>query len=113
MMSVAICGTQLRDSQFCDSIETVEIAGVPVTVGRVLDVEPLFDLKRSQNRSMVLIKTKAFSCNYRDKALILHLGRYCPERSYCFVGSDFVGEVIEVGPEVFGFERGDRVIGNC
>ena len=55
---------------------------------------------------------KAFSCNYRDKAIIFSaLGRGL-ERSYYVVGSEFVGEVVEIGPDVSGLSVGDKVIGD-
>lgn len=61
----------------------------------------------------VVVKIKAFSCNYRDKGILLHFLRQCQksnEQFYSFFGSDFVGEVIRVGRYVNSFKVGDRVM---
>lgn len=65
-----------------------------------------------KNQLKVLVKVKAFSCNYRDKGLILSRTRKCSEGSFNFIGSEYVGEVIEVGSEVTRLRIGDRVIIN-
>ncbi|WP_282081139.1 quinone oxidoreductase family protein [Aquimarina algiphila] len=66
----------------------------------------------------VLVKKNAFSCNFRDRAVLL--GRYFQIKedeekrrlSYNYIGSEFVGEVIEVGKNVKDFKIGDKVIPN-
>jgi NADPH:quinone reductase-like Zn-dependent oxidoreductase len=112
MKSVAIGGRRLKDLSFVDSVETVAIEGIPVTVAGVSTIEPPFDPQAPANRSMVLIRVRAFSCNYRDKGLILALSQQGQGPSFGYIGSDFVGEVVLVGTAVTRFRPGDRVIPN-
>ena len=64
----------------------------------------------------VLVKIKAFSCNYRDKAWIKLFYERCENVStsdsfpFSYFGSDFVGEVVRIGKKVQAFAVGDRVI---
>lgn len=58
----------------------------------------------------ILIKVKAVSLNYRDKAIVD--GIYMPEimKGKFIPVSDAAGEVVSVGSEVTKFKKGDRVI---
>ncbi|KAE8152643.1 hypothetical protein BDV25DRAFT_150793 [Aspergillus avenaceus] len=57
----------------------------------------------------VLVKFHAASLNYRD--LIIPRGMYPFAINFPVVpGSDGAGEVVEVGPKVAGFKKGDKVI---
>lgn len=57
----------------------------------------------------VLVRIQAVSLNYRD---LLILDGRTGELDRLFVpGSDFAGEVVEVGPYVTRFSKGDRVVG--
>lgn len=60
----------------------------------------------------VIVKVKAFSCNYRDKALIRLLRVKEQPSAFYALGSEFTGEVISVGTEVSAFHLGDRVMAN-
>jgi len=86
--------------------------GVPVACGIVETQDSSFDRKAAENRYNVLVKVKAFSCNYRDKALIFTTMKKGVENSFYAVGSEFVGEVVEIGSGVTNLQVGDRVIGN-
>lgn len=114
LKSLVLCGSAPEGSSSFDAVETVEIAGVPVAFGRVEISEPSFDPGSPEDESMVLIAVRAFSCNFRDKALMLLWERKCSaDPSYfCSVGSEFVGEVLAVGSGVIGLREGDRVIAN-
>jgi NADPH:quinone reductase-like Zn-dependent oxidoreductase len=112
MISVAICGNLHKSLGLCDSAETVEIEGLPIAFGLIETVKPTYNSKAFENRSTVLIEVRSFSCNYRDKALILSYGQRCRDSAYYFIGSEFVGEVVAVGSEVTGFQVGDRVMPN-
>ncbi len=99
MISVVICGDSPAIQQQCVAQTMLEMEGVPITVGLLETDEPIYDVQASENRSGVLIKVRAFSCNYRDKALILQTSLRCQGRpTYAFIGSEFVGEVMAVGP---------------
>lgn len=112
MISIALCGNRLQSIGLCDSLAIVELEGLPIMFGRVTTSDLAFDPQAAENRSKVFIKMQAFSCNYRDKGLILAFARICKPNAYCFVGSEFVGEVVAVGSDVMAFRPGDRVIGN-
>ncbi|KAI0409338.1 hypothetical protein F4802DRAFT_546220 [Xylaria palmicola] len=59
--------------------------------------------------SDVLVKLHAASLNYRD--LIIPRGKYpFPARFPVVPGSDGAGEVIETGPKVTQWKKGDRVV---
>lgn len=74
------------------------------------------DLKVELEENAVLVKIKAFSCNYRDKGILSMFREKCANSrsgdsfSYGYFGSDFVGEVIGIGKNVRAFKVGDRVI---
>ena len=99
MISVAICGRPLTDLGYCDAAATVTIEGIPVTVGLLGTTDPAFDPAAPDDRLCVLIRVRAFSCNYRDKDRLLYLWLQQRERGYYFFGSEFVGEVVEIGSE--------------
>ncbi len=67
---------------------------------------------------MVLVKKIAFSCNYRDKTILLRSDKFIKDEvlkgdlHFTYIGSDFVGEVINIGNNVKGFSIGDKVIPN-
>jgi NADPH:quinone reductase-like Zn-dependent oxidoreductase len=59
---------------------------------------------------MVFVRVRAFSCNYRDRALMLRMSTSALRRNYYVIGSDFVAEVIAAGRNVADLKPGDRVI---
>jgi NADPH:quinone reductase-like Zn-dependent oxidoreductase len=90
----------------------VEVAGVPLRFGLVHGPEPGFEAADAENRDRVLIRTRAFSLNFRDKALMLGAARrLAPDACEAF-GSEFVGEVVACGSGVERFRPGDRVMTN-
>lgn len=88
--------------------QRVVIDGVslPCGIERVADLpfEP-----DGVDRRRVLVRVRAVSCNYRDKALISSMGSVAPPRFSAF-GSEFAAEVVEVGAEVADLHPGDRVL---
>lgn len=113
MRNVAVCGKKVKDLMPANkSICEVNLEGVPITFGLISTNPPEFNHIDPQNSQSVLIKVKAFSCNYRDRALIFVAMRRGMENSFYPVGSEFVAEVIAVGAEVTKLRIGDRVIGN-
>ena len=113
MRNIAICGSKLKAStEKNEFIETIDLEGIKVHCGLLSNQDPNFDSNASENKFMVLVKIKAFSCNYRDKSLILKAARKAPDSSFYVIGSEFVGEVIDIGAEVTELKIGDRVIGD-
>lgn len=113
MRNVAIFGSRIGDlASRNPSVGTIGMDGIVVTVGIVPTPSPNFDKNLPENRNNVLVKVKAFSCNYRDKTLIFATVKAGIVRSFYVVGSEFVGEVVEIGSDVTNLQVGDRVIGN-
>ncbi len=113
MRNVAILGNKTKALLAENpSVSTINLHGVPVNCGLVSTKPPIFDGADEKDRGKVLVNVKAFSCNYRDQALILTASKKGPENSFYTIGSDFVGEVVAVCDGVAGFAAGDKVIGN-
>lgn len=89
-------------------------------IGILEQPDIIFDRNSNANDENILIRTKAFSCNYRDKAVLLSIiekFKIAEQEAndillYSYFGSDFVGEVVEIGSQVTKFKQGDRVIPN-
>ncbi len=114
MRNIAICGSDIQrlTPTGQSAIQTINLEGVTVRCGLVETPDPQINRTAPENQEKVLVKVTAFSCNYRDKALILKMATRGPANSFYVVGSEFVGEVVAVGPAVTGFRPGNRVIGN-
>jgi len=113
MRNISICGSKLQHSLTLPNIvQAMQIDGIDVFCGLIHTEESEFDANLPKNKFNVLVKKRAFSCNYRDKNLILKTAVHVPEERFYTVGSDFVGEVVAFGAEVTEFQVGDRVIGN-
>jgi NADPH:quinone reductase-like Zn-dependent oxidoreductase len=113
MRNVAICGQNFGNLMSQPgTIETIKIEGVPVHCGLVQTPDIHFNRHAPDNEHKVLVQVRAFSCNYRDKSLILQMATRGQANSFYVVGSEFVGEVLDLGPAVPNLQPGDRVIGN-
>jgi NADPH:quinone reductase-like Zn-dependent oxidoreductase len=95
-----------------NAIDSIDMNDVPVFCGLVETQDIQFDTNSLENKFKVLVKKTAFSCNYRDKGIIFEATINAPENSFLVVGSDFVGEVVDIGSEVTELKIGDRVIAN-
>ena len=85
------------------------IGKTPVAVGLADSVISDFDPNDVGSRSLVLLEVLAFSCNYRDRGIILgHLA--AGDGGAVHFGSDFVATVRAVGRDVDSVAVGDRVI---
>src|SRR5580658_5287414 len=88
---------------------TITLSGIPVHAALFDIPKPAFDPLDEKNKTRVLIRVRAFSCNYRDQSLIF--ASTCREQAaYYVIGSEFSGDVVAVGPEVHNFSPGDRVL---
>ena len=112
MRSIAVFGQTIGGDSQLLATETVKLDGINITFGLLSQDKPYFDSEAPEHANNVLIRVKAFSCNFRDKALIFLAAQQCSAYSYYVLGSDFVGEIVATGSEVSKFRIGDRVIGN-
>lgn len=87
----------------------VAFGTIPVRFGISRIKLPSFDPDSNQDEDYVLVRVTAFSCNYRDKGLLLFNLESHPNSILPF-GSEFSGEVVEVGSNVPEFKVGDRVM---
>nr|WP_238410014.1 zinc-binding alcohol dehydrogenase family protein [Staphylococcus pseudintermedius] len=97
----------------------ISIAGSKIKCGIIDIPKPTFNECEKENDHFVLVKVLAFSCNYRDKAIILKSALKMQgalnfqAAPFAFFGSDFVATVVAKGKLVGNFEIGQRVIPNC
>ena len=113
MKGIAICGASARELMPNNqTLVDVRIRDCTTICGFVPLPDPVFDRHAPANRRNVLIRVRAFSCNYRDLGLIFNAISQGPGNSFFVVGSEFVGEVLDIGPEVSTLRVGDRVIGD-
>ncbi len=112
MRSLAICGAGVREARPDNqTLRTITMEGVPVHCG-ILETEPPRFEPEGAHRDSVLCRIRAFSCNYRDKSLILRMAVTDRRTGFYVVGSEFVAEVQAVGRNVTDLSPGDRVIGD-
>ena len=104
--AVAICHPDSIDA--IEGGGTIALEGVDVTCGIVRTRKPEGPLPAGH----ALVRVRAFSCNYRDKALILAMAKRGRPRKFFVVGSEFVADVLGVAAGVTHIAVGDRVIGN-
>jgi len=113
MRTVAVCGAGFPAlPPHVSTFGAVAIHGVPARVGVVERPEPAFDAADPANARKVLVRVRAFSCNYRDRAQIYKLARFGSASDFYVLGSEFAGEVVAAGPEVTTLRPGDRVMGD-
>lgn len=99
-------------------IQSFELNQFSVTTGLLETTDTAFNGALPANRDKVLVRKKAFSCNYRDKTILLTAKQRIDtlatsnQLKYYTLGSEFAGEVVAVGDAVTSFQVGDRVIGN-
>lgn len=89
--------------------------GVVINVG-IIEEEDTVLSGGEHHSGCVLVKKIAISCNYRDKPMILYVNNQIniknSENLFSHIGSEFVGEVVEVGENVKNLKVGDKVIPN-
>jgi len=88
----------------------VLIDNIPIRARIMTTREPAFNPSSEENARRVLVRVKAFSCNYRDKAFAIRTCNAPPGRFFS-IGSEFAAEVVAVGAEVATVRPGDRVVG--
>lgn len=106
----------ILEASAAGNVDRIVIDGLPVTCGIVETSPPAFDPEAPADRRRVLVRKRAFSCNYRDKTLISLMAARPPgPRSvggFYVVGSEFAAEVMAIGASVTSLRVGDRVMGD-
>lgn len=117
MESVAIFGETLSNKSIVKNFGAFTIDANKLMVG-LIEEEDIELPKGAGFDDFVLVKKIAFSCNYRDRPLISYINSKVIEGSetgdlfYSHFGSEFVGEVLQIGKDVKSLVVGDRVIPN-
>jgi NADPH:quinone reductase-like Zn-dependent oxidoreductase len=109
MRKIAISNQPVSD---LGTVASVRLNQFPITCELVHLDRPNFDPTKPSNANRVLIRVKAFSCNYRDKNLIFTAATQDKSTHSTAIGSEFVGEIVAVGADVVDLKIGDRVMGN-
>ncbi|PPH25531.1 quinone oxidoreductase family protein [Rathayibacter toxicus] len=92
---------------------TIDLEGTTIPLSIRPAQRPTFDERRLAHADQVLVRVDAFSCNYRDKSLIVDAAlRLEAEESLApaHFGSEFVGRVVACGASVTRWRAGDRVM---
>lgn len=119
MKVIGVINSDLLLDELVENESSIDITGNTIHIGTIDLPQPYFDDKDNRNKGFVLVKVLEFSCNYRDKAIIIKASnkmRYGLEEEAApitYFGSDFVAEVVAVGPGVDELKVGDRVIPDC
>ncbi|MGB3464858.1 MAG: alcohol dehydrogenase catalytic domain-containing protein, partial [Cyclobacteriaceae bacterium] len=121
MKSVAIINPLIteRHESFSPS-GRVKLEKTSLHVGLLETEDPGLE-ENNQSSNQVLLKKEAFSCNYRDKGILINLNSGLIHKAkldpgslpYAFFGSEFVGVVVKTGKGVTHLKEGDRVIPDC
>ncbi|MBD2395830.1 zinc-binding alcohol dehydrogenase family protein [Cyanobacterium aponinum FACHB-4101] len=113
MRTIAICGNNVKNIIASPSfVQSLQMNGVRVNCGLIHTQAIKFDPSHPEYQDHVLIKIKGFSCNYRDKTLILQTATAGVDNRFNAVGSDWVAEVVDFGSNVTDLQKGDRIINN-
>lgn len=113
MKTLAICSLELRKRGLCEHAIDFVLCNQNFVFGMMDTANPY---SGNIDEEDVLIRVEAFSCNYRDKSLILMFNEICKNKSgngrlfYTPFGSEFVATVLQVGRKVQTLKVGDRVI---
>lgn len=114
MKTFVICNEYFKENNLGSSFSNFVLENENLLCGLIDDHFRVKDASLEPNQ--VLIRTKAFSCNFRDRGLMLYANYQCrnsyPPYLFSPIGSEFVGEVIMTGRNVTELAKGDRVIGD-
>lgn len=115
MESLVAINPKCKNNLEFKKIESVKFGSTDVWFGLVELSQPNFDINNPKNDNYVLIKVKYFSCNYRDKSILLESYTSEPNENRLFFpfGSEFSAEIIKTGKNVKNLNVGDFVMPNC
>lgn len=116
MKTIAICSPQIRNIFSHSLVEDFSFGNVDFTIGLLPIEYPMYRFKSDKD---IVVEVKSFSCNYRDRSLIMAFNEQCRYQSkhdvhlYSPFGSDFVAVVKKTASNVKKIKVGDLVIPNC
>lgn len=115
MRSLVAINPNKKSSMDFTELGTVKFGNEEILFGTVELEQPFFDAENLKNHEHVLVKVMAFSCNFRDKALLLENYNSIKDSDRLFVpfGSEFSATIVAVGRDVHEFEVGESVMSNC
>lgn len=115
MRSLVAINPSKKNSMDFTELGIVKFGQVDVLFGTVELEQPSFDTEDPRNDEYVLVRVKAFSCNYRDKGILLESYNSINGSDRLFVpfGSEFSANIVAVGSHVHEFKVGDCVMSNC
>lgn len=115
MKAIVALNKDMLDKTEHKILGSVKFGDLDILFGIVNLERPKFDRANKRNDDYVLIKVDAFSCNYRDKGMLLHNYQLMKENKRLFLpfGSEFCGTVIEKGRNVHEIQIGEKVISDC
>lgn len=114
MEAIVVCNRSFKECHPENKYYDFKLCGENVIVSLIEDSRQLD--KNQLKEYSVLVKVYAFSCNYRDKGLLLYFNDMCQNfdnENKPFAspfGSEFIAQVIEVGKNVTKLKVGDLVI---
>jgi hypothetical protein len=109
MNAIAICNKYFQKRNIDTPVFDFSICNKQILIG-IIDI-PYYDCKKEFTENSVLVLVKAFSCNYRDKAMMLIFNDLCTNAiekhkyRYSPFGSEFVAEVLDVGNNVKSLKK--------
>ncbi|RPK03271.1 alcohol dehydrogenase [Bacillus subtilis] len=115
MRSLVAINPSKKNSMDYTELGIVKFGEVDILFGTVELEQPFFDAVNPKNHEYVLVRVTAFSCNYRDKAILLENYNSIKDSERLFVpfGSEFSATIVAVGRDVHEFKVGDRVMSDC
>lgn len=115
MRALVAINSNKKDLIEYTDIGVVKFGDVDILFGTVELDQPTFDAEDSKNCDYVLVRVTAFSCNYRDKAILVENYNLIKKSERLFVpfGSEFSAKIVSVGSNVHDFVIGDTVISDC
>ncbi|MEK4002882.1 alcohol dehydrogenase catalytic domain-containing protein [Bacillus sp. FSL K6-2822] len=115
MRSLVAINPSKKNSMDYTELGIVKFGQEDILFGTVELEQPFFDTEDPKNREYVLVRVTAFSCNYRDKALLLNNYNSIKGSDRLFVpfGSEFSANIVAIGKDVHEFKVGDSVMSDC
>lgn len=115
MEAIVAINPKFKNSFEYENLGTVCFGNVNIPFGLIELKKPNFDKNATKNKDYVLIKVTAFSCNFRDKGILLSNYENITSKDQVYVpfGSEFSGVVVKKGTNVSNFSLNQRVMSDC